>query len=119
MAVLRPFRGIMYNPRRVDLSRVVAPPYDVISHTDQARYYAQDPHNVVRLIAGEVRPTDSADDNKYLRAAGFFSGWLEEGILSRDLEPSLYIYRHEFVDPTSSDMKTRHGILGVSELEPF
>jgi uncharacterized protein (DUF1015 family) len=119
MAVLRPFRGIMYNPRRVDLSRVVAPPYDVISHNDQARYYAQDPHNVVRLIAGEVRPTDSADDNKYLRAAGFFSGWLEEGILSREFEPSLYIYRHEFVDPTTGQLKTRNGILGVVELEPF
>jgi uncharacterized protein (DUF1015 family) len=119
MAVLRPFRGIMYNPRRVDLSRVVAPPYDVISHNDQARYYAQDPHNVVRLIAGEVRLTDSADDNKYLRAASFFSRWLEEGILSRESQPSLYIYRHEFVDPTSSKAKTRHGILGVVGLEPF
>jgi uncharacterized protein (DUF1015 family) len=119
MAILRPFRGILYDPRRVDLSRVVAPPYDVISAKDQARFYAQDPHNVVRLIAGEVRPTDSTEDNKYVRAAGFFNGWLREGILGREPEPSLYVYRHEFVDPTSGERKVRHGILGVVELEPF
>ena len=119
MAVLRPFRGITYNPSRVDLSRVVAPPYDVISHKDQQRYYAQDPHNVVRLIAGEVRSTDSTEDNKYLRAAGFFNSWLQEGILAREPEPCLYIYRHQFVDPASGERKVRHGILGVVELEPF
>lgn len=32
MAVIAPFRGILYNPGKVgDMSKVVAPPYDVIS----------------------------------------------------------------------------------------
>ena len=86
MATVRPFQGIRYDPQRVDLARVVAPPYDVISPRDQLRYYQQDPHNVVRLIAGEVRLSDTPDDNKYTRAAGFFSEWLREGVLRR--EPS-------------------------------
>ena len=89
MATVRPFQGIRYDPQRVDLARVVAPPYDVISPRDQLRYYQQDPHNVVRLIAGEVRLSDTPDDNKYTRAAGFFSEWLREGVLR--LEPSLSI----------------------------
>lgn len=109
----------MYDPARVDLARVVAPPYDVIGPRDQRRYYEQDPHNVVRLIAGEVRPSDSAEDNKYLRAAGFYQEWLREGILRREPEPSIHIYRHDFVDPTSGEPFTRQGILGVVELEPF
>ncbi len=109
----------MYDPDRVDLARVVAPPYDVIGPKDQQRYYQQDPHNVVRLIAGEVRPSDSAEDNKYLRAAGFFEEWLRQGILRQEAEPSIHMYRHDFVDPTTGDAHARQGILGVVELEPF
>jgi uncharacterized protein (DUF1015 family) len=119
MATVRPFQGILYDPQRVDLSRVVAPPYDVISPADQRRYYQQDPHNVVRLIAGELYPTDSPADNKYTRAASFFQQWLAEGILRRESSPSLYVYGHRFVDPVTGQARERRGILGVVELEPF
>ena len=119
MATVRPFQGILYDPKRVDLSQVVAPPYDVISPADQRRYYRQDPHNVVRLIAGEVHPTDTPEDNKYTRAAGFFQQWLADGILRREAGPGLYVYQHQFVDPINSQERVRRGLLGVVELEPF
>ena len=119
MATVRPFQGIFYDPQRVDLARVVAPPYDVISPADQHRFYQQDPHNVVRLIAGEVRPTDTPEDNKYTRAAGFFRQWLADGILHRESSPGLHVYRHRFVEPTDGRQRERQGILGVVELEPF
>jgi uncharacterized protein (DUF1015 family) len=119
LTTVRPFQGIRYNPQRVDLVRVLAPPYDVITPQDQRRYYEQDPRNVVRLIAGEVRPSDSPDDNKYTRAATFFNKWLNEGVLEEEPTPSLYLYRHDFVDPTDGRALTRVGLLGVVELEPF
>ena len=119
MATVRPFQGIFYDPHRVDLSRVVAPPYDVISPADQRRYYQQDTHNVVRLIAGEVHAADTPEDNKYTRAAGFFRQWLADGILHRESSPGLHVYRHRFVDPTDGRQRERQGILGVVELEPF
>jgi uncharacterized protein (DUF1015 family) len=119
LAKLRPFRGVLYDPQRVDLSHVVAPPYDVISAADQTRYYQEDPHNVVRLIAGEVRSSDTPQDNKYTRAAAFFRDWLAEGVLRRETSPRLYIYRHEFVDPVSREPRSRLGIMGVVELEAF
>ncbi len=109
----------MYDPARVDLAQVVAPPYDVISPQDQQRYYQQDPHNVVRLIAGEVRPTDSAEDNKYLRAAAFYNEWRREGVLRQEAEAELHLYRHAFIDPTTGESQIRQGILGVVRLEPF
>ena len=87
MATVRPFQGILYDPQRVDLSRVVAPPYDVITPVDQRRYYQQDPHNVVRLIAGEVHPTDTPEDNKYTRAAAFFKQWMADGTLRQQSSP--------------------------------
>jgi len=119
LATVRPFQGIFYDPHRVDLSRVVAPPYDVISPADQRRYYQQDPHNVVRLIAGEVHAADTPEDNKYTRAAAFFRQWLADGILHRESSPGLHVYRHRFVDPTDGRQRERQGILGVVELEPF
>jgi uncharacterized protein (DUF1015 family) len=119
LASLRPFQGVLYDPQRVDLSKVVAPPYDVISPADQRRYYEQDPHNVVRLIAGNVHPSDTPDDNKYTRAAAFFREWLAEGILRREASPRLYIYRHQFIDPISGGSRSRLGIMGVVELEQF
>ena len=119
MATVRPFQGIFYDPQRVDLSRVVAPPYDVINLADQRRYYQQDPHNVVRLIAGEVHPTDTPEENKYTRAAGFFRQWLADGILRQESSPGLHVYRHRFIDPISGQLRERRGILGVVELEPF
>jgi uncharacterized protein (DUF1015 family) len=119
LATVRPFQGILYDPQQVDLPRVVAPPYDVISPADQRRYYRQDEHNVVRLIAGEVHPTDTPEDNKYTRAAGFFRQWLAEGVLRRETSPTLYVYGHHFVDPVTGQARVRRGILGVVELEPF
>jgi uncharacterized protein (DUF1015 family) len=119
LARLRPFQAVLYNSERVDLSRVVAPPYDVISPADQRRYYEQDPHNVVRLIAGNVSPSDTPQDNKYTRAAGFFQEWLAEGILRQEASPRLFIYRHQFVAPISGESRSRLGIMGVVELEPF
>src|SRR5438445_12665829 len=119
MATVRPFRGIVYDPQRVPLDQVVAPPYDVISPADRVRYYRLDPHNVVRLIAGEVKPTDDSEDNKYTRAAAFFEEWQREGVLRRETAPCLYVYRQRFTDPSDGSPRARSGILGVVEIEPF
>lgn len=109
----------MYDPSRVDLAQVVAPPYDIITPDDQQRYYRQDPRNVVRLIAGEVRASDDARDNKYSRAAAFFENWLAAGILRREGEPCAYVYEERFLDPFQGEAHRRVGIVAVVELEPF
>src|SRR5256886_6391769 len=110
LATVRPFQGIFYDPQRVDLARVVAPPYDVISPADQRRFYQQHPHNVVRLIAGEVRPTATPEDNKYTRAAGFFRQWLAEGNLCRSSIPWLQAYPRPFCESTDGQRRERQGV---------
>lgn len=98
---------------------MIAPPYDVITPEDRVRYYAEDPHNVVRLIAGQVHETDHAGDNKYTRAAAFFQAWLREGILRRESGRGFYVYRQMFADPESGQPRARTGLLCVVRLEPF
>lgn len=97
MAEIRPFRGLRYQISHVrDLAAVISPPYDVISPQEQRTLYARSPYNVVRLEFGVERPTDSATDNRYTRAADDLRRWTSEGILAYDPRPALYVYDQGF-----------------------
>jgi uncharacterized protein (DUF1015 family) len=70
MATIVPFRGLRYNQEKVkQLSSVVTPPYDIIDEAAQARYYADDPVNIIRLELGLIFPQDTACNNRYKRVA--------------------------------------------------
>ncbi|MBW1856545.1 MAG: DUF1015 family protein [Deltaproteobacteria bacterium] len=60
MALVVPFRGVLYNLEKIeDFSKVAAPPYDIISPEQQEGYYQKSPYNVIRLILGKQFPHDS------------------------------------------------------------
>ena len=96
MVAIAPFRALRYNLDRIDLSTVVAPPYDVISPADQESLYARSPYNIVRLILGKQRPEDTSSSNCYTRAQETFSAWRHAGVLMRDAAPAFYLYEHAF-----------------------
>ena len=51
MVDIAPFRGLLFNQRKVGpTNQVTAPPYDVISPEQQEALYKKNPNNVVRLI---------------------------------------------------------------------
>jgi uncharacterized protein (DUF1015 family) len=91
-----PFQGVRYDAARVpDLTRVTAPPYDMISPAEQEELYRRDPHNVVRLILGREREEGRAVD-RYANAAASYARWRAEGVLARDAAPSFYLYREDY-----------------------
>ena len=91
-----PFQGVRYNPARVpDITRVTAPPYDMIPPAEQDELYRRDPHNVVRLILGREQE-DGRPVDRYANAAGFYRRWRSEGILAQDGAPSIYLYREDY-----------------------
>ncbi len=112
MAEIAPFRGLLYNAKKIaDVSRVVAPPYDVISRDEQERLYKRSPYNVVRLILSqEPEPYDSVGK--------LFDEWQREGILVRDEKPALYFLRQRFSLKDKQE-KERWGFLAVARLEDF
>ena len=88
MATVKGFRGIRYNPEKVEnFGDVLAPPYDVINAQEQQELYNKDEHNVIRLILAK-----GEEDSKYEEAAKTFRSWIEEDILTSDEEPSIYPY---------------------------
>ncbi len=89
MAEIQPFAGIRY--RAADLSRVLAPPYDVIPPAYRDELYARDPHNVVRVI---LNRTPGAPG--YAEAGETYRRWLAEGVLEPDASPGLYVLEQSF-----------------------
>lgn len=117
MAIVVPFKGVLYNPQKIDdVNKVTAPPYDIISPEQQEKYYQNSPHNVIRLILGKQFPGDTGSDNRYTRAASFFSQWQEESILIRDTDPCFYFYHQEFAGPGGKRV-VREGFVGLVRLE--
>ncbi len=97
MADIRPFRGVHYNPSMVkDLTKVICPPYDIITPQIQQELYQRSDFNFVRIEYGRELPQDKDTFNKYTRAAASFKDWLDKRILVTDEMPSLYIDEHTF-----------------------
>lgn len=116
MASVTPFRALRYNPELVpDLSRVVAPPYDVIDEEEQERLYQASPYNVVRLIRGRHEPTDTEAENWYARARRDFDAWRRSQVLRRDGQPAFYVIEHTFA--WDGRARSRLGFLGLLGLE--
>jgi len=108
-----PFRGERYAARD-RLSALVAPPYDVISKDDRARYAARDPHNIVHLILPEAPP----GEDRYASAAAALAAWRGEGVFSADSSDAVYVVAQEYALP-SGERRTRTGMFAAVAAEPF
>jgi uncharacterized protein (DUF1015 family) len=110
MIRIAPFRGLFYNQKKVrDLSKVVAPPYDVISKEEQERLYKKSPYNFIRLDL-------SQEPDSYSAVAQLLSEWLATGIFERDETPAIYFLSHRF-KLKSGEQKIRDGFLALTELQ--
>ena len=119
MAIVSPFRGIRYDASRVgDLSKVIAPPYDVISPEEKEALHRRHPRNIVWIDFGKDEAGDGPSANRYTRAAGYFREWQSEGTLVRDAAPALYYYEQEFDIPGRGRF-VRKGFLGALRLSAF
>jgi uncharacterized protein (DUF1015 family) len=112
MIRIAPFRGVFYNQKKIrDLSKVIAPPYDVISKEEQEKLYKKSPHNFIRLDL-------SQEPDSYPAAAQLLDEWLATGIFERDPTPSIYFLSHSF-KLKSGEQKLRQGFLALTELQDF
>ena len=97
MVKVFPFRGILYNKKKIKkIGRVMSPPYDIIGPAEQARLYERSDFNFIRLILGKEFPGDGEYNNRYVRAAAFLNGWLRHRVLVQDDKPAIYVYEEVF-----------------------
>jgi uncharacterized protein (DUF1015 family) len=111
-----PFRALRYDPDRVDLSRVLVPPYDVVAAHERERFWARDPHNAIRLeLTRDARDEAGAD---YSDVAERLHAWRSEGVLVRDDRPGLYVLRQGFQAPDGAT-RSRIGFFASVLLEDY
>ncbi|MFA5809150.1 MAG: DUF1015 domain-containing protein [Thermoleophilia bacterium] len=113
------FRGLRYNPDLVsDLSRVVAPPYDIISPARQHYYHEKHPLNAIRLDFGLSLPGDDEKNNRYTRASAQLKEWLRAEILVPEPKPSIYCLREEY-NSENGATAIRDGFIAMVRLTDF
>jgi uncharacterized protein (DUF1015 family) len=113
---LFPFRGLQYDPSVAGpLDRLTAPPYDVISESDQEGLRARSPYNIVHVDRTEGAGNDGA--SSYAIAGSLLADWRASGVLRPSDVPSYYGYELRYaLDGVRHRLR---GIVGALELEPW
>ncbi|MBI4686519.1 MAG: DUF1015 domain-containing protein [Nitrospirae bacterium] len=115
MAEIIPFKGVLYNPKRVKGSDVTAPPYDIVTTELKDILYQKSPHNIIRLDFGKDMPGDDEKKNRYTRASRLLRQWLKTGIFIEDKRPAFYCY--ETVYKINKEEKKLRGFLCAVKIE--
>jgi uncharacterized protein (DUF1015 family) len=106
-----PFAGLRYDPSRVEPSKVIAPPYDVVGPVERAALAARHSANAILVELPEPDPHSAGD--RYAAAADRLALWRSDGVLVRDPAPAFYPYRM-----TAPDGSVTLGVFGELGLEP-
>ncbi|MEN9802925.1 MAG: hypothetical protein RLZ37_2050 [Actinomycetota bacterium] len=109
MPRFEPFRALRYAPDLV--SRVTAPPYDVLSPSDRDALARRHPDNIVHIDL----PLESDGPARYTMAAERLASWRSKGVLMIDETPSLTVYRMKFIDGRGRSRSTS-GVIGALEV---
>ena len=116
MTVVRPFRAVHYAPDRVDLSKVMVPPYDVVAADERGSFFDRDPHNAIRFeLTRDVKDEAEAD---YSEIAQTLEAWLKAGVLVQDSVPAYYVMKQRFTAPDGATLE-RIGFFGELELAEY
>lgn len=116
MTAARPFRGLRYDTDRVDLSRVIVPPYDVIAADERSSFFDRDPHNAIRFELTRNAADEAGTDYGWIRET--VDRWRADGVLIRDFEPGYYVMRQTYKAP-SGEVLSRVGFFAELGLEDY
>lgn len=116
MTTVRAFHGVRYDTERVDLSRVIVPPYDVIAPDERGAFYDRDPHNAIRFEL--TRKVEDEADADYAEIADTLAAWRREGVLLRDEQPACYVMKQRFTAPDGRTLE-RIGFYAALGLEDY
>ena len=110
MPRFEPFHALRFTDNG-NLGVYCAPPYDVLSDYNRQQLAAQSAHNIVHIDLPIADPPSDA----YANASHLLQSWIKDGVLQRDDEPSLTLYRTSFTDETG---KSRNivGVIGSLEV---
>ena len=111
MTHIKPFQALVYNQDKIrDLALVVSPPYDIISSARQQYYHELSPYNLTHIDLSR----DTPHKDKYERAGGLFSEWIQQKVFVQDTAPAIYFYSQQFA--VRGERKIRIGFFALLRL---
>ena len=146
MIRIYPFTAL--RPSFEDASEVSSDPYDVISTSEARERAAGKPKSFLHVVRSEIDfpvDTDCHVPEVYEKASDNLQGMIVDGVLQRESQPSIYLYRqvregiaqvgvvgcveteqyrtgeirkHEKTRPDKEDDRTRHLLATASHAEP-
>ena len=111
MAKIKAFKALRFTQKAGDISKLVCPPYDIISEDERLGYLKANENNIIRLEL----PKDGKDC--YKTAGETLNKMMNDGILAVDENNSVYVYEIEF---NAGGVKNAiRGIVARAELHDF
>lgn len=111
---IRSFQGLVPTP---DLAaQVAAVPYDVVNREESKALGAKNPINLIHIDRAEIDLPDEVsayDDRVYAKAVENFKKLQSDGVLVRETEPCMYLYRQVMGQHTQS------GLVAVCHIEDY
>jgi uncharacterized protein (DUF1015 family) len=93
MAEIQPLYAVHYETRTAGaLESLVAPPYDVIDDRMRRELAAKSPFNIVEVDL----PLPEEGEDPYAHAEHIFEAWLQQGVMVKEREPSIWVMRQQF-----------------------
>ncbi len=108
MKSIQPFRAVRFNTDKINVSKVICPPYDVID-TDLAKKLSKQSSNNSIFLSFNVN--EKQGKNKYKHISKLLKLWKSKSILVKDSKPSFYYLEEKF--RWKGKVKTRSGIFAL------
>ncbi|MBF0564855.1 MAG: DUF1015 domain-containing protein [Nitrospirae bacterium] len=117
MTGIIPFRGLLYDQRKVSIRDVIAPPYDIITPGMLDVLYSRSPYNISRIDCGMDAGGDDEKNNKYVRSATALNEWIKSGIMKYAESPAFYLYETTYT--AEGQTRVMRGVFAAVRLVPL
>ncbi len=115
MAEIQMFRAFHYGSRfQKNMAGLICPPYDVINHEEQKKFFKQHKNNFIRVELPLGDPLE-----RYRNAARVWKDWQKQGIIERDGAPCFYLYEARFRSELDGRAMVRRGFFAALRLVPW
>ena len=114
---VKPLNAIVYNQDKVNMTDVIAPPYDVISDEYRDELEKRSVYNFVKLILANNNTDVNDENNRYNEAYKNYTEWQKEGVLVQTEKPCiLYVIQNY---EKNGKKYTRKGFIARNRIEDF
>ena len=119
MPAVHAFQAIRYRQQQSpsDVSKLIAPPYDVLDAAGKRRLLEADSSNIVSIDLPHLPAKKAGPIEAYQNSARTFQDWLAMGVLATDAEACMFAYRQTFTH--EGVRRSRTGMACTLDLVPF